>query len=330
MTQTLKITTTIAKDALLKFPNAAKNTLAKKIYEENPTVYKDKEHARSVLRLLTGNCGDGLRKRNYVDFRKELNALKKSLPKGESDKVEDYHLPKSIKRVLMLSDIHFPYQDDDALFSALEYGIQNQADCIWLNGDILDFYQLSRFEIDPRKRSFKYELDTCRAFIKGLRNMFPKALILYKMGNHENRYMKYLMTQAPKLLDCEEFELGVLLKFHELGIIEIKDKQLAHCADLKVLHYHELPLKSGGVNPARAVFLKTGASTIGGHYHRKSEHVERNLEGKLIKIYSTGCLCDLHPAYMPFNNWSHGFAFITINKGQYIVQNKTIIDTVVY
>jgi predicted phosphodiesterase len=304
--------------------------LAKKLHEENPSVYKNVEHARSTLRLITGNCGKLNLEKQHNDFRKEFNLLKKTLPKGETDKVEDYYLPKSIKRVLMLSDIHLPYQDDDALFSALEYGISNQADCIWLNGDILDFYQLSRFEIDPRKRSFKYELDVCREFLRGLRKMFPKALILYKMGNHENRYMKYLMSQAPKLLDCEEFELGVLLGFHELSIIEIKDKQLAHAADLKVLHYHELPLKSGGVNPARAVFLKTGASTIGGHYHRKSEHVERTLESKLIKIYSTGCLCDLHPAYMPFNNWSHGFAFITINKGQYVVDNKTIIDGKVY
>ena len=202
---------------------------------------------------------------------------------------------------------------------------------MWLNGDTLDFYGLSRFEKDPRQRGFKYEIDCMRSFLKGLRNIFPNALIIFKVGNHENRYESYLRTKAPELLDVEEFQLSELLGFTPLRVKEIKDKQLAHIGDLKVLHYHELPLKSGGVNPARAVFLKTGDSTIGGHYHRKSEHVERTLGNKLVKVYSTGCLCNLSPAYMPFNNWSHGFAYIEVDKkGQYRVENKTIIDGVIY
>lgn len=319
------------KEYLKKFPNTPKLTLARKIYSENKQLYKNVEDVRGKINYITGTNGNHARKMFDRSFLNELNKLKKDLPKGETDKIPDYHLPKSIRKVLMISDIHIPYHDDEALFAALETGLKEGVDCVWLNGDTIDFYGLSRFEHDPRKRSVKYELDCTRAFLKGLRAMFPKALILYKVANHEIRYEKFLMHKAPELLDMEEFELSVLLRFNELGIHEIKDKQLAHIGELKVLHYHELPLKSGGVNPARAVFLKTGASTIGGHYHRKSEHVERTLEGKLIKVYSTGCLCDLSPAYMPFNNWSHGFAIIDVNKnGTYTVNNKTIIDGKVY
>jgi predicted phosphodiesterase len=262
---------------------------------------------------------------------KEINALRKSLPKGESEKVEDYYLPKSQRRVLMLSDVHLPFQCDEALFAAIEYGKKKDVDTIYLNGDTMDMYQLSRFNKDPRQRDFAYELDLTRTFLKGLRDIFPKALIIFKISNHENRYEHFLHNKAVELLNVEEFKLPILLKLAELGIQVVEDKQLAHIGELKVLHGHELPLKSGGVNPARAVFLKTGESVIFGHFHRKSEHVERTLSNKLIKVYSTGCLADLSPGYMPYNSWTHGFAYIEVEKsGSYRVFNHTIIDGVVY
>ena len=325
------VTTTIAKEYLLKFPNTATLTLAKTIYAKNKSVYNSVEHVRTTLRAIRGTKGEKARKEEHVDFRKQLNTIRKDTPKGESDKIEPYHLPKANRKVLMLSDIHFPMQDDDALFAALEFGLEKEVDTIWLNGDIMDMYALSRFEKDPRKRNFKYEIDVTRNFLKNLRRLFPKALIIYKLGNHENRWEAFLRNKAVELLDMEEFKLSIILHFEEHNIKMIEDKQMAYCGELKVLHYHELPLKSGGVNPARAVYLKTGESVIGGHYHRKSEHVERTLGGKLVKVYSTGCLCQLHADYMPFNNWSHGFAYIQVDKnGSYVVENKTIIDGKIY
>ena len=321
----------IAKEYLLKFPNTANLTLAKKIYAENKILYKDLEQVRSHIRTLKGVYGVKSKQETHVEFRKQFEALKKDLPKGETDKIEPYYLPKSNSKVLMLSDIHFPYQNDDALFAALEYGLQKEVDTIWLNGDTMDIYSLSKFDKDPRKRNFKYEIDLTRKFLKGLRAMFPKALIIFKMGNHENRWEAFLRNKAVELLDMEEFKLSVILHFNELNIQLIEDKQMGYCGELKVLHYHELPLKSGGVNPARAVYLKTGESVIGGHYHRKSEHVERTLGGKLVKVYSTACLCDLFASYMPYNNWSHGFAYIEVKpNGDYMVENKTIIDGKIY
>jgi hypothetical protein len=171
----------IAKEYLLKFPNTANLTLAKKIYAENKSVYTNLEQVRSHIRTLKGVYGNKARKENHVEFRKQFEALKKDLPKGETDKIEPYYLPKSNSKVLMLSDIHFPYQNDDALFAALEYGLQKEVDTIWLNGDTMDIYSLSKFDKDPRKRNFKYEIDLTRKFLKGLRAMFPKALIIFKM-----------------------------------------------------------------------------------------------------------------------------------------------------
>ena len=319
------------KEYLLRFPNASKRALAMKLYKENPKLYSTVEAARTSIRMYTNSKGLDSITKQTTNFYEKLKLLKKELPKGDSEKKEIYYLPKDRRKVLMLSDIHIPYQSDEALFTAIEFGIDKEVDTIWLNGDTIDMYQLSRFNKDPRNRDFKYELDATRTLLKGLRDIFPKALIIMKIGNHENRWENYLRLKAPELLDMEEFRLSILLKFNELNITLLEDKQLAYCGQLPVMHYHELPLKSGGVNPARAVFLKTGHSVIGGHYHRKSEHVERVLDGKLIKVYSTGCLCDLNPDYMPYNNWSHGFAYIEVHKdGNYVVYNKTIMDGKVY
>ena len=73
-----------------------------------------------------------------------------------------------------------------------------------LNGDICDHYANSRFEADPKHRDFKVEVESVRFFLHGLRKRFPNAQIVYKHGNHEERYEKYLRAKAPELLGLED------------------------------------------------------------------------------------------------------------------------------
>lgn len=37
-------------------------------------------------------------------------------------------------------------------------------------------------------------------------------------------------------------------------------------------------------------------------------------------------LCELHPEYMPLNDWQHGCAIISIDEGKASVQNLRIKD----
>ena len=75
----------------------------------------------------------------------------------------------------------------------------------------MDMYQLSRHEKNPMNRSFSYELDATRAFLKALRETFPNAHIVYKIGNHDARYEKYIMQNAPHLLGVDALKLNELL-----------------------------------------------------------------------------------------------------------------------
>lgn len=45
---------------------------------------------------------------------------------------------------------------------------------------------------------------------------------------------------------------------------------------------------------------------------------------------SIGCLCGLHPQWLPLNKWAHGFAEITgLPDGLWRVKNYRILDGVI-
>ena len=321
----------IAKSYILKNPTSTPTALAKMLFKDYSYEFKDIEDARGCVRRLMGKSGENHRQVTHKDFTALINEMRKELPKGETEHIQPYHLPKSCTRILVLSDIHLPYQDDDALFASLQFGLEKDVNCIYLNGDTMDMYQLSRHEKNPANRSFSYELDICRSFLKGIRNMFPNAHIVYKIGNHDERYEKFIRMN-PQLIGVQEFELGNLLGFPELRIQEVKSKQWSYAGLMPLLHGHELPAKSGGENPAKMAKLKLNKQAIIGHFHRENKSTGKQFDGKYYAAYSTGCLCDLNPAYMPINDWNHSFIYLEVDpkNGNYYVQQKTIVDGIIY
>jgi hypothetical protein len=47
----------------------------------------------------------------------------------------------------------------------------------------------------------------------------------------------------------------------------------------------------------------------------------------MITTWSLGCMCELHPPYMPLNKWNHGFAIVDLddNGTDFEVRNKRIL-----
>jgi len=48
------------------------------------------------------------------------------------------------------------------------------------------------------------------------------------------------------------------------------------------------------------------------------------MNGEITTTWSLGCLCELHPAYLPINKWNHGFAIVDIDGQNFEVRNKNI------
>ena len=323
----------IVKEYLKKYPKLPVLTLAKKIYADHPLRYNDVESVRQLVKYHAGLAGAKSRRNADPEVQRKVTynyAPFNDIPKSYKSGPNDFVLPKDANHILLLSDIHMPYHDEEALGAAIQYGIEQQVNTVILDGDVLDFYQLSRFDKDPSKPKMQVELEQGRWFMKALRTAFPLARIYYKIGNHEDRLEKWLKLKAPEWIGMDEFELKMLLRFGENQIELIDSSATIKAGHLNIIHGHEY-LGGGTVNPARNLYLKAKASTICGHFHRKSEFITRDINNNIQGAWTMGCLCELYPEYMKgHSDWVHGFAVIKIEKdGNFSVENKLIIDGVV-
>lgn len=315
---------------LKRFPTLPSHTLAKKIYLENIELFKNTEQARERIRYYRGKSGNAklknLASKEFVNIK--IKPI--SLPESHTKHVEVWKLPKANKKVLVLSDIHIPYHDVEAIKLALNEGKQQGIDTIYLNGDILDFFMLSFHEKNPKNRpGLKQELEMAREFFAYLRQEFPNATIYLKPGNHEYRLERYLYLKAPELLDCEEFKLEVLLQLTDFRIIFISKRIKTYFGHLLVEHGDRMK-GNGGVNPARSLYMRYKRHVLAGHFHRKSEHVEKIYDGSLVTTFSVACLCELEPEYFEVNNHAHGFAIVEMNGDNFKVRNYLIENGKLY
>jgi len=313
MQQSFRINT--AKEYRLKYGmDMPTLTLAKLIYKENKDLFTCVDDARTTLRYNEGKLGDYSRKNAkdkslYIKEERPKNPWK--LPQSEETIYEPFIIKS--KKLAVLSDIHIPYHSVTALSAALDLIQSEKPDAILLNGDTIDFYGLSRFMKDPRKRSVAHELQATRDFLDVLSQFGAK--IYFKIGNHEERYEHYLMRVAPELLGIKDFELKHLLELDARGIDLIGDKRIMKANDLNIVHGHEFGQSIfSPVNIARGLFLRGKVTAMQGHNHAVSEHTESNMNGEITTTWSLGCLCELNPAYLPINKWAHGMAIVDLSE----------------
>jgi len=302
------------------------SALARLMREECPLIYKNVEEARFYLRYIEGKAGDRYRKnvKNTKYFMEEPRSCNPyQLPHSDETNYEPYHL--EAKRVLLLSDIHIPYHSIEALTATFDFAKKEKPDCILLNGDTLDAHTLSKFCKDPQKRKFSEELDTFKEFFDILKKVFPQSKVVFKTGNHCERYEHFLYSKAKELVGVDEFRLEEIIKARANGIEFISDKRIINYHGLNIIHGHEFSTGFfSPVNVARGLFLRAKTSAIQGHNHQTSEHTESDMNGKITTTWSTGCLCELHPLYAPINKWNWGFAIIDGASDGFEVRNKRI------
>lgn len=234
------------------------------------------------------------------------------------------HLPKNLKKIGILSDIHVPFHSVEAVVCAIKRLREEKIDCLYLNGDTFDFYSISRHEKEKDLRDFPKEIEMCRNFLQKLRDIFPNIPIYFKAGNHENRYQRYLNEQAEEFAQLHEMQFDKFFRLDSLDMKFVPDWQGMEMGDLLVCHGHEL--MAGGMNPSQSTFNKTFCNTLIGHVHRTTNTIKKDGFKKFIHTYSTGCLTQLSPKYYPFAQHNNGFAIVTIEDGKSKVENIMIKD----
>jgi predicted phosphodiesterase len=303
------------KDLIAGNPDLPKRTIARMLFRDHPLLFQSLDAARSLVRYYTG-CKGELGRSHAAD---------KSLFR-EKGKAGDVFMPESIAadwtrfelgegKILTLSDVHIPFHDPAAFEGCVGYGRKRNPDIVLLNGDWADFYSISHWDRNPSVTSLKKEIDACKAGFEYLRDRFPKARIIYKLGNHDERFDLFLWRRAPELFGLSDVGLDKIMDLNLWGVEMVKDKRIIMAGKLAVVHGHEFPKGiSSPVNPARGFFMRGQECTIGGHLHRTSEHTEPTMLGRYITTWSTGALCNLNPQYSPINKWNHGFAYITVDS----------------
>lgn len=313
----------IVKEYLHRFPSVGSHKLVALIMRDVPGLFTDSEAARSAVRYYRGATGQRHRK----DIAPDSYVPRVFIPESEDEGFDPYILPPDCYPIAVGSDAHIPYHDQDALEIFIERAAEIHARTILLLGGWLDFYQASRFVKDPRKRIVKDEIDTLYTILLKIKKAVPRARIVYKYGNHDERYDLYVMQNAPAIFDLPQTHLDAVLGLEKLGIDIVQNKRIIRAGHLNLIHGHEYTFSmSNPVNPARGLYLRAKKSSICGHFHQSSDHTETAINGDVVTCWSLGCLCGLHPQYMPLNKWNLGFAEIYDDGEYFRVQNRKIVN----
>lgn len=314
-----------------KYPKQESRSLAKRLYADNKLLFKNLESARTAVRYVRGTNGD--RNRNVASvkvadgFGKKRKAGQGSTltcPPSLAEEWTPYELPTGFG--LSISDIHLPYHSEIAVNAAINHAKRRTPDWVLLNGDLADFYSVSRWDKDPKKRGLAKEVETIRSFLDWLRECFPKAKIVYKAGNHEERWDKFIWNKAPELFDIDQCRWDYILGLEQREIDLVTDGRPVLAGKLPIFHGHELPKGlTNPVNQARGAFLRTLSTTLTAHGHRSSTHPEADMWHNVKVSWSQACLCDLRPEYARINKWNWGFAEIDVARdGNFEVDNYQI------
>jgi len=238
---------------------------------------------------------------------------------------------QGIKKLGVCNDIHLPYHCPYAVRACFSEFKRRGVDGIYLNGDIMDMEEVSRFEKMPTGKFLKDEIDVGRKFLESMRKMFPTIPIYWKDGNHEKRFQSYINTKCTDLANLYGMDIPTQLQFDKYDIQYVPEHKVAKFGKLWIAHGHELGLKSGTVNIARQVRMRVGVNVMFGHWHKNQNDSSRNLADEVHSAWAIGCLCYLKPRYTGvLNQWTQGGATIDLHDdGSFTVSAFQIQDGVV-
>jgi hypothetical protein len=239
----------------------------------------------------------------------------------------------------VLSDLHAQYLDPNAWNITLGALGSRPVDVVVLNGDTCDFGQIGKFD----KRLFTYrmamqeEMSLMEEIIEVKENIFrrlrkacPKARIVFRIGNHEERFTatrdshpEALSTLLKTMRRLRSLELEDVLDLDKYGIeMSYNDKDVfGGC--YTTIHGHKTS------KTAIEHYLHAYGSGTSGHTH--SGNIRRRYHrGRLETWAESMCLCRVRKIpYLPFGNepeWVQGFITARIKDGvvhqhQHVIHN---------
>lgn len=213
---------------------------------------------------------------------------------------------ETFETVVSISDIHFPYHNKPLLESTFLLMEDIQPHVIVINGDVNDFFQLSRFNQGlERLDNLQEEIDMGYMFRRTLREMFPNARIRENLGNHDERILSYIENNARSLASLRALKPEALLGLDELEITLFGRGGHRIRPEFVFEHGHVVRGEAGA--SAKARLTNTLISGMMGHTHRMAEYPKFGYRN--LTWYEQGCLCSRNAEYkIGETNWQPGIA----------------------
>lgn len=329
----------IVLDYLEKYPQwMPSSTLASLIMKEQSNHFDNHENVRYLIRYYRGKTGaNKMVKGKNTQFVEDFKRTSSNFAQPETwveEKVV-YTLPIGIKKMGFISDLQVPFHDPKAIDVCFKYLLEQKIDSLFINGDLVDFYQLSDFQKDPRVRKFDEEYEAIIQMLGFIRKTFKDIPIYYNLdANHEFRYERYMRSKAPELLGLNgKFNIEEILMLNTFNIIGIKNIDHVKFGKLPIIHGDTTFRRGSGVNPAKTLYDRVKQSAIASHVHQVQSYTTKNqFDEDVFTCWTTGHLMHPNVEYCKHvDNYSQGFAILEKDKeGFYQVHNKRIYKNKIF
>ena len=226
----------------------------------------------------------------------------------------------------MVGDHHFPYTDKRTQRLINDFLEEQQPDYLIYNGDLCDFYQLSKFSKDPARVAY-LEDD-----IKQVRQMFalhertlPNTKKIFTTGTHEYRFEMFMWSKAAELSSLACLTIPKLYELDNYGIGYVPFEQgLLTNGTFLILHGDIVSIHSSYT--AKRQHEKQGGSGMCNHTHRMGSYFKTDRFGT-YGWWENGCTCTLEPDWLTNANWQQGFSLVHFTDHErFFVEQIPIVD----
>ena len=247
-----------------------------------------------------------------------------------ASKAIDADIPSKLRtratslKVAAIGDVHYPYEDANAVKIAQAYLADYKPDVLVFIGDIADFYSVSRYDKSPSKKlDIQYELDYTLEKLNEWVELLPDCDFKFITGNHEQRLARMINSNAAALANMRSLKFGEALDLESIGIELIPENKDLFIGNLMFIHGSSVRKAPGA--SVKSHFDQYGCSIIMGHVHRLSVSWTRNKFGQHAMI-ENGTLCDFDCEFVRFPNWCHGFSTMEFDGDDFNVKQHQITD----
>ncbi len=221
-----------------------------------------------------------------------------------------------LRHVLVLPDLHAPYHDGWAFELFLQVAEDVEPDIIVIIGDFMDCYAVSQHMKDPeRKNSFEWELTEAAQCLDRLDSLGIRRKV-FCMGNHEDRFRRYLAKDAPALAGMRGMTIPELLELDERGWEVVDYKESIKIGKAHFTH----DVGRAGKHALRQGLQDFGHNLIHGHTHRGGTAYQGTVSGESHVGLDVGWMgdekfIDYKHKDMVRRDWQLGFGEVYLEEG---------------